>query len=527
MSTKVDPNKIDELAIEYKRLSSIIEDGETGINRELLRLISDTNAQYHESYVRANTREMELLLKEIRVMAASITEQLNAKSNVLKHAADRYRADEEKAKKVFKLKSNLSLAKNEPWLVLPPSVTPLKTNLSINPKIYSDDVKKLQQKLKDLGYDVEVDGYFGKQTLAAVNGYKNKYGLGNTGEIAGVVGNQTWLYLFGGLTKELKFDPNKYSAQIKMAQIRLKDKGYSVEVTGYFDGKTLKAMNKFKEDNNLGNTGKWKGVIGPQTWNVLFGTVALSSRVNGFTGVVTKSPEIVASKGTRINNKKEYTGPSNPKYNMKNTHKLFGDVYFAQIKNSKGSIIDDVEIDKKWVQLYIVPLDVPVPLRKKLGKNIDVHRQSIKNWEKVFELLQKEYKPGKTYADLIVTQDGTYVTRYIRGQRKNLSNHSFGTAIDINALIKEEVNYKVIDNTGNEKIIVKKIDINNLKHKYTEKQGRKVKTDYNIDLSINKHLKNYILYENVFKPAGFGWGMNYSERADGMHFEVITLFGNE
>ena len=31
----------------------------------------------------------------------------------------------------------------------------------------------------------KVDGYFGKQTLAIVNLYKDKYGLANTGDYAG------------------------------------------------------------------------------------------------------------------------------------------------------------------------------------------------------------------------------------------------------------------------------------------------------------------------------------------------------
>lgn len=45
-----------------------------------------------------------------------------------------------------------------------------------------------------------------------------------------------------------------------------------------------------------------------------------------------------------------------------------------------------------------------------------------------------------------------------------------------------------------------------------------------LDVSINTHLTNFILYENVFKPAGFGWGMYYkSALPDGMHFEIKEL----
>ena len=74
---------------------------------------------------------------------------------------------------------------------------------------------------------------------------------------------------------ELKYDPKKYLENVRMAQIRLKDLGYDVEITGYFDDKTLKAVNEFKGNNKLGNIGDWEGVIGPQTWGVLFGVGAV------------------------------------------------------------------------------------------------------------------------------------------------------------------------------------------------------------------------------------------------------------
>ncbi len=313
MSTKVDSVRIDELAAEFKQLSKAIEAGEINVNKDVKGLISETNSQYDEYYVRSTTNEIDRMLSEIRTLTISITQRLNNKHNILKHAAERYRNDENAAQKIMERKVEFSLASTvggalsaffkaignaisstvggviglatgkervvskEASLNLPVDIPPLKNNLTMNPKVYSEDVKKLQQKLKDLGYSIEVDGYFGKQTLAVVNDYKNKYGLGNTGEYAGVVGNQTWLWLFGGLTGELKLDPAKYSEQVRMAQIRFKDLGYNIEVTGYFDEKTLKAVNEFKTNNKLGNTGEWEGVIGPQTWGVLFGAGSIGA----------------------------------------------------------------------------------------------------------------------------------------------------------------------------------------------------------------------------------------------------------
>lgn len=120
-----------------------------------------------------------------------------------------------------------------------------------------------------------MDGYYGEETYKIVNLFKDTYGLINEGENKGVVDNQVWQYLFGGLSGELKYNPDEYSELVRIAQIRLKDLGYDVEATGYFDEKMLIAVNEYKEANKLGNTGDWEGVIGAQTWSVLFSSDAV------------------------------------------------------------------------------------------------------------------------------------------------------------------------------------------------------------------------------------------------------------
>jgi type VI secretion system secreted protein VgrG len=121
-----------------------------------------------------------------------------------------------------------------------------------------------------------VDGYYGEETYKIVNLFKDTYGLINEGENKGVVDNQVWQYLFGGLSGELKYNPDEYSELVRIAQIRLKDLGYDVEATGYFDEKMLIAVNEYKEANKLGNTGDWEGVIGAQTWSVMFSAGAVA-----------------------------------------------------------------------------------------------------------------------------------------------------------------------------------------------------------------------------------------------------------
>jgi len=65
-----------------------------------------------------------------------------------------------------------------------------------------DDVKKLQQRLNELGYrdafgkPLVVDGIFGPKTEYAVNQYKDNAGLWNTGQYAGIVGPTTFDHIF-------------------------------------------------------------------------------------------------------------------------------------------------------------------------------------------------------------------------------------------------------------------------------------------------------------------------------------------
>ena len=60
-----------------------------------------------------------------------------------------------------------------------------------------DDVANLQTTLKNLGYNIDVDGSFGPQTLAAVKSYQQANGL----DVDGMVGPQTTAALYGSGSK--------------------------------------------------------------------------------------------------------------------------------------------------------------------------------------------------------------------------------------------------------------------------------------------------------------------------------------
>jgi uncharacterized membrane-anchored protein YhcB (DUF1043 family) len=82
------------------------------------------------------------------------------------------------------------------------SIPPLSGVLSYNPNVYSEEVLMMQKRLNEIyagvsGYKkIKEDGYFGPETLAAVNRYKEEHGLWNFGEYEGKVGETTWNHMF-------------------------------------------------------------------------------------------------------------------------------------------------------------------------------------------------------------------------------------------------------------------------------------------------------------------------------------------
>ncbi|MEC0141267.1 peptidoglycan-binding protein, partial [Paenibacillus macerans] len=154
---------------------------------------------------------------------------------------------------------------------LPITVEPLTKELTLDPEHKSDEVLKLQERLQELGYELEANGYFDSATLAAVNRYKEKYGLDNTGDRQGIVDENVWRTLFGTLSGLLtvQMHGQTYSEPLKMAQLRLQELGFEVEANGYFDEATVRALEGFREVYEKDQDGL-QGVIGQATWQALF-----------------------------------------------------------------------------------------------------------------------------------------------------------------------------------------------------------------------------------------------------------------
>ncbi|MEQ8175105.1 MAG: M15 family metallopeptidase [Syntrophomonadaceae bacterium] len=137
-----------------------------------------------------------------------------------------------------------------------------------------------------------------------------------------------------------------------------------------------------------------------------------------------------------------------------------------------------IEIDPQWVAQNIVTITLPG-----LNRNVQVNRAAKDKFIKAFNYIKNGtvMVNGREVSllSLIKTMDGTFVSRHVNWNSSNgLSNHSWGTAIDINA--SSHFGYVSPGETDD---------------------------------------PNLILWEKAFKPAGFSWGNSYS---DSMHFELLN-----
>jgi len=150
----------------------------------------------------------------------------------------------------------------------------------------------------------------------------------------------------------------------------------------------------------------------------------------------------------------------------------FGQFHYRELSGGR------IEVDPIWIADNIVTINLPG-----LNRKVQVNKAAADNFIKAFTLI----KNGTTTINgrqlsllsLIKTMDGTFVTRHVNWNSANgLSNHSWGTAIDINA----SNHFRYVNPAGEP-------------------------SDPNV-----------ILWEKAFKPAGFSWGNSYS---DSMHYELL------
>jgi len=178
-----------------------------------------------------------------------------------------------------------------------------------------------------------------------------------------------------------------------------------------------------------------------------------------------------------------YDGPSSPIYDKKATNGDFGTFYYRDLPYAEDAKLWQkglIEVDPAWVAENIVKMELPENLQNLPEflnvKSLRVNKAVLSNWEQVFDTLSNNPEILEQINSL---DPGTFWTRHIRNSvDRGISNHSWGTAIDINAWNHD--NY--------------------------------------VDPKTNPDDPNLRLWKDVFEPAGFSWGNDYS---DSMHFEIL------
>ncbi len=227
---------------------------------------------------------------------------------------------------------------------------------------------------------------------------------------------------------------------------------YAIVSDGDFGSKTHRATQRYQRARGL----KPDGVVGGRTYG--------AALQDGFGGVDVPGDNWPP----RPTDLKPYIGNAQ-------RARAFGSFDYKP-KRDKGEAI---VVDPAWVRANIFRVETP-QLARVGRERVRLHQAAI---EPFIALLQSWDDAGLLRC--IKTWNGSYVPRFIRGSRKTLSNHAFGTAFDINVAWNRLGTVPAL-------------------------RGESGSVRELVGLA-NKH--------------GFYWGGHYRKRRDGMHFELARRTG--
>lgn len=239
----------------------------------------------------------------------------------------------------------------------------------------------------------------------------------------------------------------------------LVSQGYDVMMDGIFGSRTESVTRTWQKANGIESDGK----VGSESAEV---ASRLKGSALGFETVPVPAPK-----------KSEYK-PPRPPFSAPSgitREKMFGSFEYKKINSS------EIRILGTWVQENIVAIEIPqlagVEGASKQGKVL-FHKKAAAQLKAVFDVIEE-----LGLADRVISFAGTFYPRFVRGSSKSLSNHSFGSAIDINAP-------------------------QNWLNQQPAAVGKK---------------GSLLELVPIFNAFGFYWGGHYTRRLDGMHFEVAQL----
>ncbi|MBR2969840.1 MAG: peptidoglycan-binding protein [Clostridia bacterium] len=124
----------------------------------------------------------------------------------------------------------------------------------------------LQYLLNQYGYDLDIDGKFGTNTLRAVQDFQTKNKL----VADGIVGKNTWSALLNINPSSFTLRRGDRSSGVLFLQRLLLSYLYPItNLDGIFGPETERAVRAFQTENGLSND----GIVGRNTWTSLFNSV--------------------------------------------------------------------------------------------------------------------------------------------------------------------------------------------------------------------------------------------------------------
>lgn len=245
---------------------------------------------------------------------------------------------------------------------------------------------------------------------------------------------------------------NTVSEDVVKWQTILKAQGYNIgAVDGIFGAKVKAATIAWQKANGL----TADGIVGDKSWQ------------KAGLAPVPSTPGIISSS--------YYPPKPDFKYpNVARVKELFGNFRY---RNKKGVIeILDSWADKNIVNVHIAALEGV--FGAPTNGIIQFHKLGVTALQGAFNEIQE-----KGLVSRIISFGGSFYPRFIRGSTTQLSNHSWGSALDLNA-----------------------------PENWLGKQPAKIGQ------------KGCLLeLVPIFNKWGFFWGGHYQNRLDGMHFELAKL----
>lgn len=235
------------------------------------------------------------------------------------------------------------------------------------------------------------------------------------------------------------------------------------EVDGNFDDHTKAATRKWQEDSGIGND----GVVGRESWGTAI--------AQGFLFV---AEEVVEPSYEEDEGWPPTPDTLKPLYGAQR-EKMFGRIECkpAPVKGMPGAI----KITNSWQKDNLTTVEIPqlagVKGAPKNGK-VFCHRLIANQLKALFQAWDDQ-----GLMRLVLTWEGSWVPRYVRGSRTTLSNHAYGTAFDINYRWNMMGRVPAV----------------------ASKKGS---------------VRRLVQTANVY---GFYWGGHYQTRPDGMHFEAAKI----